>query len=231
MNPIEGKITLEKLSRGWTTSPKVRPFGDRKSIESIAIPLAEELGFHGLSGQIAKNAALKTIARAENKERRKRKVLLEQLANLSLDHAALKRMLSTYDPEEQLVIAVFQAAIRKTWSRETSVAVKQLLLNAFVDTAIARSKHSMLSASLAIGNIAFPACNLSGQIVSGILENWTSMAVCKNPECAAPYFWAKRSTQNWCEHGECTKYAQRKKAREWWNENRSNASIGKGKAE
>jgi hypothetical protein len=41
---------------------------------------------------------------------------------------------------------------------------------------------------------------------------------CHNPDCAAPFFIARRRTQKFCELGPCTEYAQRQYALKWWRE-------------
>lgn len=51
------------------------------------------------------------------------------------------------------------------------------------------------------------------------LLDWTRgrIGVCGNPECPAPYFLKKRSTQKVCELGPCSEWAQRQYALKWWN--------------
>ena len=43
------------------------------------------------------------------------------------------------------------------------------------------------------------------------------IGICANPECPAPYFLKKRSTQKVCELGPCSEWAQRQYALKWWN--------------
>jgi hypothetical protein len=43
------------------------------------------------------------------------------------------------------------------------------------------------------------------------------LGICENPDCPAPYFRKKRSTQKFCEAGPCVAYAQRRYALRWWN--------------
>jgi hypothetical protein len=43
-------------------------------------------------------------------------------------------------------------------------------------------------------------------------------SVCRNPECPAPYFLKRRSTQKFCDSQTCTAYAQRQYALRWWRE-------------
>jgi hypothetical protein len=46
------------------------------------------------------------------------------------------------------------------------------------------------------------------------------LGICENPDCPAPYFKKKRSTQKFCEAG-CVAYANRRYALKWWD------SVGK----
>jgi hypothetical protein len=43
-------------------------------------------------------------------------------------------------------------------------------------------------------------------------------AVCANPDCAAPFFIRKRSTQKFCEAGPCVAYGSRQRANKWWHQ-------------
>jgi hypothetical protein len=43
------------------------------------------------------------------------------------------------------------------------------------------------------------------------------LGVCENPDCPAPYFRKKRTTQRYCEQGPCVQYAQRQYSLDWWN--------------
>jgi hypothetical protein len=43
------------------------------------------------------------------------------------------------------------------------------------------------------------------------------LGICANPDCLAPYFRKKRTTQKYCERGPCVQYAQRQYSLDWWN--------------
>jgi len=43
------------------------------------------------------------------------------------------------------------------------------------------------------------------------------LGFCGNPDCPAPYFRKKRTTQKYCEAGPCADYARRKHALHYWN--------------
>jgi hypothetical protein len=59
--------------------------------------------------------------------------------------------------------------------------------------------------------------NLRAGLAIALVENASRLAHCTNPECAAPYFLAKRRSQKFCERGECTSFAQRQYSLAWWN--------------
>jgi hypothetical protein len=101
--------------------------------------------------------------------------------------------------------------------------VKQYIVNLFAALAAKRGDRVGISAPLPIGYLMFAAKNFPGQVTVAILENWWDMTACGNPDCPARYFLAKRSSQRYCERGECTRYAVRKKAKKWWAENRAKA--------
>jgi hypothetical protein len=63
--------------------------------------------------------------------------------------------------------------------------------------------------------------NLRAMLVQGVLEHAPLLKVCSNPDCAAPYFVAKRRDQVLCDAGPCKAYRQRQHALKWWNQNRA----------
>lgn len=60
--------------------------------------------------------------------------------------------------------------------------------------------------------------NLPARVVMAVLEHYPRFCRCANPDCAVPYFIAKRKSQRFCELGECTRYAQNQYALKWWKE-------------
>lgn len=70
---------------------------------------------------------------------------------------------------------------------------------------------------LQTGTIVPVRGSLHAQMVQGVLEQYGRFAICENPDCPARFYLAKRIDQKYCEHGECTAYAQRIYALEWWN--------------
>jgi hypothetical protein len=73
---------------------------------------------------------------------------------------------------------------------------------------------------------------LRSNLIQGVLEHWQHFRFCTNPDCAAPYFIAKRSDQTICDAGDCKAQKQRQHALKWWRENRAKNSsdeTAKGK--
>jgi hypothetical protein len=132
-----------------------------------------------------------------------------------------------FEEETPQAILSLQKALRVIWSREVPLPEKQTCADLLLKVATQRPGRASVIAPLPFGKLLFPANNLPGQILVGILENWTDMAVCGNPGCTEPFFLAKRSSQVYCERGECTRYAQRQKSKKWWNENRGKKVTAK----
>jgi hypothetical protein len=196
-----------------------------KTLKAAASDLAR--GFGVSEPDIVTNAvAMKTVREAEQEMRKERVRLLFELANLPCDSPRLQKLLERFDPIPQEAIALLQKTLQMIWRRDVPLDTKQYLANVLYVGAT-RSPYCVsggLHPNLAMGSLFFAGRNLPGQVLTGILEHWPSMAHCANPECQAPYFFAKRSTQVYCERGECTKYAIRKKALKWWEENRGKGS-------
>jgi hypothetical protein len=58
--------------------------------------------------------------------------------------------------------------------------------------------------------------NLPARVVMGVLEYFTKLRKCANPDCVNPYFIANRNSQRFCDQGSCTRYAQNQYALKWW---------------
>jgi hypothetical protein len=58
-------------------------------------------------------------------------------------------------------------------------------------------------------------------LIQGVLEHWPNFKHCANPDCAAPYFIAKRKDQTVCDAEICKAEKQRQHALNWWRENRA----------
>jgi hypothetical protein len=191
---------------------------DKQAIEAGAQQLATELGV----SPNPKGAAgfLKHLHRETRTLRRQ---LLERLANLPPTSRPLQRTMESFgfEPETTAVMEAAKGTLQGVWSRDVPNDTKQFIVNLFLSAATKRADRAGIIAPLMLGQLEFAAKNFPGQIVLAVLENWHRMAKCGNPECPAPFFFAKRSTQQYCERGECTRYAQRKKSRKWWGENRA----------
>jgi len=69
-----------------------------------------------------------------------------------------------------------------------------------------------------------PAC-LPGMLAGTCLRAFEDLGVCRNPKCAAPYFFLQRSDQLYCST-ECAKPARRASKLKWWRERRGRKTRG-----
>ena len=151
----------------------------------------------------------------------RRQLLLKRLANLPTSHRAVQRLMEHFESERPTLLENAQKSLQRIWPRSVPINEKQLVVDAWLFAATKRLKGAGLRAWLATGRMEFDYKSFPGQFVTAILENWRRFAVCANPECEERYFFARRSTQRYCERGECTRYALRKKAKKWWTERRA----------
>jgi hypothetical protein len=157
------------------------------------------------------------FAEVDEKMREFRQKLLEDLANVEqLDSVRIRKILDHFEPETPTMIANAQANLRSIWERSTPTREKQRIVDAWLMAATKRLGRAGLRAWLGAGRLEFDYHSFPGQFVGAILENWWRFQVCANPDCTARYFLAKRSTQRYCEQGECTRFAQRRHALNWW---------------
>jgi len=162
----------------------------------------------------------------------RRQLLLKRLANLPTSHRAVQRLMEEFEPERPTFLENAQKDLQKIWPKSVPIDAKQVMVDAWLCAATKRLVGAGLHAWLVTGRLEFDYKSFPGQFVVAILENWRRFAVCGNPECEERYFFAKRSTQRYCERGECTRYALRKKAKNWWTEHRAKkhtATNSKGK--
>jgi len=144
--------------------------------------------------------------------RSRRATLILRLANMPPEAGPVQRLVSSFEPRWHEWAPAMKRTLELLWPRETHVLKKQALIDTLMQLA-----GKDVRAVVPLGRMELPTNNLPGQIVLAILENWPRMAKCGNPNCPAPYFLAKRTTQRYCESGECTKYAQRAKALRYWH--------------
>jgi len=93
--------------------------------------------------------------------------------------------------------------------------------------------------SIGAGRLVPNWVHLRAMLIQGVLEHWKNFKFCGNPDCAAPYFIAKRKDQSVCDAEICKAEKQRAHALKWWHENRAKTSdpqkhsietrIGKGR--
>jgi hypothetical protein len=202
---------LEIPDAGWqrlvdraTASGKSRFYGgdgDASLFEKAAVQTFQEL-----------------FRTAENEMPKKREQLLDRVANGSLDSQYVQTTMNRFGftQEETAALPSYKLILQSIWSRDVPILKKQGIVDFLLIGATKRSDLVGVVAPLPWGRLDFPPNNFPGQFALAILENWQDMATCANPNCAAPYFLASRSTQVVCERGDCLRYRLRKKARDHW---------------
>lgn len=196
------------------------------AIEAFASEWAQLAGLAKDGEALFKRNFVVFLKRADRGMRTRRLRLLDLLANASLDSRPVQRIMESFEPEPPDFLGTAKQDLQRIWPRDVPVALKQPTVDIFLHLATKTAARAGVYAPLPFGRLDFGARNFPGQLVLAILENWPHMAVCGNPECPAPYFFAKRSTQRYCERGECTRYAVRKKALKWWKKEKAKNTTG-----
>ncbi len=168
----------------------------------------------------------------------RRKELLLDLANMHdrgfarFLHKWRQRFFGGQPALTESDVFTLRDGLRQIWHADVLIAERQRILNRWLQVhhPIPTSprgpfsyigqrplQYDMWQPVLHAGRIEPAFHSIRAQLIQGVLEQHARFAVCQNPDCAAPYFMAKRSDQKYCEQGECTTYAQRKYALKWWN--------------
>lgn len=58
-------------------------------------------------------------------------------------------------------------------------------------------------------------------LIQGVFEHWGHFKICADPDCASPYFIAKRKDQTVRDAEMCKSEKQRQHALKWWRDNRA----------
>jgi hypothetical protein len=80
--------------------------------------------------------------------------------------------------------------------------------------------------SISCGQLIPDFVSLRAMLIQGVFEHWRYFKFCANPDCAAPYFIAKRKDQTVCDAEVCKAEKQREHALKWWNDNRAKKDEG-----
>ena len=59
--------------------------------------------------------------------------------------------------------------------------------------------------------------NFAGQLGWAIAQNYSRFRVCKNPDCATPFYLWRRFDQQYCSSDGCVRYANRLAANRYWD--------------
>jgi hypothetical protein len=109
--------------------------------------------------------------------------------------------------------------LRRIWDPELAFEEKDSILREWLCPGDSPESWTLLP-RFKWGRIVPNVKNLQTKIALAALDYSKRLAICRNPDCPAPYFLAKRSTQKYCERGDCTAYAQRQYALDWWKRNK-----------
>ena len=94
---------------------------------------------------------------------------------------------------------------------------KYSIFPAFVHSSFYNPFHCSVDAARLVPDSESIRANL----IQGVFEHWPNFKICANPDCAAPYFIAKRKDQTVCDAEVCKAEKQRQHALNWWRENRA----------
>lgn len=81
--------------------------------------------------------------------------------------------------------------------------------------------------SIKVGGFVPDVRSLRAMLIQGIFEHWRRFMYCANPNCASPYFVAKRKDQTVCDDSTCKAAKQRQHALKWWTEHRAKRGNSK----
>ena len=164
---------------------------------------------------------VKRQVRAETRrhQAKRRKDMLIALANLRDDGCAFfrRKLICPDHPlmKEDRAIVQFRDDLRKLWRRDRDY---EAVLGHWVNICRMKTQWTWVVPAWADGTYSVePNYNLDLLALAIAAGEWMAkMAVCCNPECPAPYFLKKRTTQRFCERGPCVEYGQQQHALSWW---------------
>ena len=171
-----------------------------------------------------------------------RQNLLLDLVNMRNDGELWfwQRWKNVIRPELGRDLFQLRAGLRHIWNKPSDGSVDIILMNwlawrpsrahlekykygifpAFVYSSFFSPFHCSIGAARLVPVPEFIRANL----IQGVFEHWPNFKICANPDCAAPYFIAKRKDQTVCDAEICKVEKQRQHALKWWNENRAKKS-------
>jgi hypothetical protein len=150
--------------------------------------------------------------------------LLVELANLHDDGherlwASRKRLWADlFKRESRDELIELRDEVRQLWDSKTDISDKNQILVKWLQP---KDDKVAIIARFEIGAIQPNPFNLRAMLAVAVLERVTRLAHCHNPSCPVPYFISKRKNQKYCERGDCTAFAQRQYALDWWQREHS----------
>ena len=214
---------LLKQRRGGKTSSKIRALAD----QVVEAPTPDGyLDALVTAGRLPRNEYYDFVLELEERLRPQnyRDILIE-VANLHDEgcerfrHRGWFSVLYRRVPDSELLR--LRDELRRVWHPETPQEDKQRILNEWMMKPPGWYQTSRGYSPILVSwhrQRVFPdPLNPRAAIALALLEHASHLAHCRNPECVAPYFLARRKNQKYCELGACTEYAQRQYALTWWN--------------
>jgi hypothetical protein len=110
--------------------------------------------------------------------------------------------------------------LRKVWDERIPVEEKNSILFHWLESGGRRAELPLIVRFEWAAIFANPT-NMRAQLAFGAVNRARRLAICSNPTCSVRYFLAKRRGQKYCERGDCTAYAQRQYALNWWKREHS----------
>lgn len=150
--------------------------------------------------------------------------LLFELANLHDDGDerfwASRKSLWTqlFGRESKQRLIELRDQLRRIWNQRVDVAEKNQILMKWLEPI---GDTPAIIARFEIGAMLPNPVNLRAMLAVAVIERVTKLAYCHNPDCPAPHFVARRKNQKYCERGDCTAFAQRQYALDWWKREHS----------
>ena len=136
-----------------------------------------------------------------------------------------------------------RAGLRHVWNKPSDGSVDIILMNWLAwrpsPAHLKRYEHSpfppyvypsfysAFHCSIDAARLVPDSESIRANLIQGVFEHWPNFKTCTNPDCAAPYFIAKRKDQTVCDAEICKAEKQRQHALKWWNEREQRRRIRK----
>ena len=127
-----------------------------------------------------------------------------------------------FEHESRDELTRLREELRKVWKPQTKISEKDRILIHWLQPG-GPSRRPAIVARFEKGAILPNPFNLRAMLAVAVLDRTTKLAQCHNPDCPVPFFVGRRKNQKYCERGDCTTYAQRQYALDWWKRNQGSS--------